>query len=153
MRRRRGGFTFVEILMSMMVIAILAGIVIPKAGSFVERAKAAAAVADVEVIRSALADYNVDSLSYPPSSATGLIPPGLAHYLPLNFSFVRGDYSLGYYNWTIYQTINGHPSTTTIIGITVQTDNASLGQYVMAQLSTLPKFQWGNNYTFITDGL
>ena len=153
MRRRRGGFTFVEILVSMMIIAILAGIVIPKAGSFVKRAKAASAVADVEVIRSALADYNADSLSYPASTATGLIPAGLGPYLPLNFSFVRTDYSLGYYNWTIYQTINGHPSTTTIIGITVQTPDATLGDYVMAQLSTFPKFQWGNNYTFITDGL
>lgn len=153
MRRRRGGFTFVEILTSMTIIAILAGIVIPKAGSFVKRAKAAAVVADVYAIRSALADYDADSLSYPATSAIGLIPAGLGHYLPLNFSFVQTDYSLGYNNWTLYQTINGHPSTTAIIGITVRTDDATLGEYIMSQLSTLPKFQWANNYTFIVDGL
>jgi len=152
-RRRRGGFTFVEILMSMTIIAILAGIVIPKAGSFVKRAKAASVIGDVSVIRNALAEYNADSLSYPASAATGLIPAGLGPYLGPNFSFVKTDYSLGYSNWTIYQTINGHPSTTTIIGITVQTDDATLGEYVMAQLSTFPKFQWANNYTFIVDGL
>jgi len=104
-------------------------------------------------VRSTVDDYYVDSTSYPPTAAMGLIPPELANMMPIGFSFVRSGYQLQYNNWTVATSLSGYPSTSTIIGITVQTDDARLGQLVLKQLANLPHFQSGNDYTFIIIGL
>jgi len=152
-RLRRPGFTFVEILMSMAVIAILAGIVIPKTGDFIKRAKAAAVVGDIVAIRDGVYNYYTDSSAYPLTGAMGEVPPALISYLPIGFSFVKTDYSLQYNNWPVSQTIPGYPSTTGIIGITVETTDPRVGQLVQALLANWPQFQSGQNYTFIIFGL
>jgi prepilin-type N-terminal cleavage/methylation domain-containing protein len=153
MTRRRAGFTFVEILTSMIIVAILAGIVIPKTGDFIKRAKAAAVVADIAAIRQNMEDFYNDSSRYPASGAMGQVPAGLAHYLPLNFSFVKPDYQLEYDNWTVTTSVSGVPAEVRLIGVTVQTGDARLGQLVMALLSLEPHFQAGDEYTFIVSGL
>jgi prepilin-type N-terminal cleavage/methylation domain-containing protein len=153
MTRRRGGFTFVEILTAMTIIAILAGIVVPKTGDFIKQAKATAIVADINAIHTGLTVYYADSSGYPPSGAMGLVPPSLKPYIPTNFSFVNPDYQLQYQKWTLTTPLGGYPATSTIVGVTVQTDDARLGQLLTAQGSTWPHFQSGNQYTFIIDGL
>ncbi|MGH7670126.1 MAG: type II secretion system protein [Gemmatimonadaceae bacterium] len=153
MNRRRAGFTLVEILAAMTIIAVLAGIVIPKTGDFIKRAKAAAIVADIDVIHNALAVYYADSTAYPPTAAVGQVPPGLQSYLPLNFPFVRTDYQLQYARWTLTSSLGAYPATTTIVAVTVRTDDARLGQLVTGLLSTSPHFQSGDSYTFIIDGM
>jgi prepilin-type N-terminal cleavage/methylation domain-containing protein len=156
MSQRRAGFTFVEILTSMTIIAILAGIVIPKTGDFITRAKAAAAVSDIGNVASAvnafMASAPADSSHLPPTYAMGLVPDSLKPYLGANYTFVHTDYSLQYNNWSFTQIVNGQRTTQTIIGVTMQAKDARLGQLVMEQLPLL-HFQWGQNYTFIVYGL
>ncbi|MDE3128856.1 MAG: prepilin-type N-terminal cleavage/methylation domain-containing protein, partial [Gemmatimonadota bacterium] len=55
--RRRAGFTIIELLASMTIIAILAGIVVPKLGSFVTRARATAVVATIGTVYSAATNF------------------------------------------------------------------------------------------------
>ncbi|HEX8724810.1 MAG TPA: prepilin-type N-terminal cleavage/methylation domain-containing protein [Gemmatimonadaceae bacterium] len=153
MRGRRGGFTFVEILTSMTIVAILAGIVIPKTGDFIKQARAAAIVADISAIHEGLVFYYSDSTDFPPSGAMGLAPAALANYLPPNFSFVKPEYQLQYEKWTLTTPLGAYPATSTIVAVTVQTGDARLGQLVMAQMAATPHFQSGDEYTFIIDGL
>lgn len=153
MRGRRAGFTFVEILTAMIIVAILAGIVIPKTGDFIKRAKAAAVAADIAAIRQNMEDFYTDSSRYPASAAMGQVPAELVHYLPLNFSFVKPDYQLRYDNWTVTTALSGYPATLNVIGVTVRTPDARLGQLVMAILANEPHFQAGDEYTFIVAGL
>ncbi len=152
MIRRRAGFTFVEILTAMTIVAILAGIVVPKAGDFIKRAKASAIGANIGVIHDALSTYYVDSLDYPPSAAMGLVPPGLRPHLPLNFPFVTTDYQLEYNRWKLTTAIGGYAAGQTVVGITVRTGDARLGELLTGQLSLDPHFQVGDEYTFIIDG-
>ncbi len=152
MTRRRSGFTFVEILTAMTIVAILAGIVIPKTGDFIKRAKAAAVVADIRAIRDGLDVYYTDSTSYPPSAAMGQVPPALAPYLPMH-TFVKPDYQLEYDNWAVTDPLSQYPSATILLGITMRTGDARLGQLVMGLLATTPHFQSGDEYTFIVYGL
>lgn len=156
MRRRRSGFTFVEILTSMTIVAILAGILIPKTGDFIKRARAAVAVSDIRRVADAVTLYQagspVDSANMPATTAMGQVPDSLKADLGPTFSFVKPNYSLQYNNWTLNQSVNGQTASRTIIGVTMQTDDARLGQLVMAQLSFV-HFQWGNNYVFIFEGL
>ncbi|MHB1863568.1 MAG: type II secretion system protein [Gemmatimonadaceae bacterium] len=156
MRRRRGGFTLVELLASMTIIAILAGIMIPKTGDFINQATAAAAVSDIQAVQQAVYTYQAtaatDSTSLPPTAAMGQVPDSLKPDLGPNFTFIKTDYTLQYNNWTFVQNVGGQTTSQTIIGVTMQTKNARLGALVMEKLPLL-HFQWGQNYTFIVYGL
>lgn len=153
MRRRRAGFTFVEILTAMTIIAILAGIVVPKLADTVTRAKATVIATSVQNVSEAVANYSVTHTTYPPTAAMGVVPDSLQQELGAN-AFLKTDYALQYNNWKLWTMLNGRPSLTSIVGVTVQIKDQRLGQLVLAQLAKqYPHFQWGTNYTFIVYGL
>jgi general secretion pathway protein G len=75
---QRRGFTLIEILLVMTIIAILAAIVIPKMVGRSEQARQTAAHADLSSIKTALAAYEVDSGGYPKSLQDLIQQPGNA---------------------------------------------------------------------------
>jgi general secretion pathway protein G len=66
-KTRQRGFTLIEILLVMTIIAILAAIVIPKMVGRSEQARQTAAHADLSSIKTALDAYEVDNGFYPKS--------------------------------------------------------------------------------------
>ncbi|MDX2176780.1 MAG: type II secretion system protein GspG [Candidatus Sumerlaeia bacterium] len=68
-------FTLIELLVAVAVIAILAAIAVPNFLAAQTRSKAAAAVADLRTIRTALEAYAVDENTYP-LNAGGIGLPG-----------------------------------------------------------------------------
>lgn len=66
-RRAQGGFTLIELLLVVVIIGILAAIVVPKLTGRSEDARKAAAVADINNMRTALSMYEVDNGKYPTS--------------------------------------------------------------------------------------
>jgi len=62
---RRHGFTLVELLLVLAILAILAGIVLPKLSGRTEQAKEAAAKSQIATFGVALDAYEVDNGSYP----------------------------------------------------------------------------------------
>jgi general secretion pathway protein G len=68
---RQGGFTLIEILVVITVIAILASIVTPMVFRNVGDAKASSARAQIEILATALDSYRLDNDFYP-STAQGL---------------------------------------------------------------------------------
>lgn len=78
-RNRAAGFTLIELLLVVVIIGILAAIVVPKLAGRGEDAKKAAAVADMNNMRTALSMYEVDNGRYPTSDqnlGALLIKPG-----------------------------------------------------------------------------
>lgn len=69
--RKRRGFTLIELMLVMVILAILAAIVVPKFAGRSEQAKIAAAKTDIAGIESALELFEVDNGRYP-SSDEGL---------------------------------------------------------------------------------
>lgn len=66
MNNRRAGFTFVEIMLVVVIIGILASLVLPKLGGRSEQARQAAARADISAgIATALDMYELDNGQYP----------------------------------------------------------------------------------------
>jgi general secretion pathway protein G len=59
------GFTLVELLLVLTILAILAGIVIPRVTGYGDRARTAATQAEIATISAALNAYEVDNGSYP----------------------------------------------------------------------------------------
>src|SRR5437762_9171399 len=65
LRHRRGGFTLIEILVVIVVIAILATLVAPNVFQHVGAAKSATAKSQIEMLGAALDAYRLDNGSYP----------------------------------------------------------------------------------------
>lgn len=66
-RSRRQGFTLVEMLLVLVILAVLAAIVIPKLSGRTQQAKETAAKSDISGYSLALDAYEVDTGAYPSS--------------------------------------------------------------------------------------
>ena len=64
-RKRRGGFTLVELLVVIVVLAVLAAIVLPKFVNSGKRSKEAALKSDLKLIRNAITLFKTDTDVYP----------------------------------------------------------------------------------------
>jgi general secretion pathway protein G len=69
--RRARGFTLIEILVVVTILAILAGLVVPQLMSYPEEARATRARQDLQALRTALDLYRMDNFNYP-STEQGL---------------------------------------------------------------------------------
>src|SRR5688500_12788578 len=62
---RRGGFSQIELLLELVILAILAAVVVPKFTGRSEQAKEAAAKTDIAQMETALDSFEVDAGRYP----------------------------------------------------------------------------------------
>lgn len=91
LRRRAGGFTLIEVMIVVVILAILAAIVVPRVMDAPERARVTRAKADIQSITSALHLYKLDNYTYPTTQQglkalvekpnTPPIPPNWHQYL------------------------------------------------------------------------
>ena len=98
-RLGRGGFTLVELLVTVSIVGILAGLAIPNMRNMTFRARATNVAADFEVLRVATLSYNGDQHAWPAERASGVVPPELVGFLPDGFSFAGDGYELDFENW------------------------------------------------------
>ena len=116
-RKRAQGFTLIEVLITMTIVAILVNIAIPAYQSLRLRARGAAVVGDINVIETAAFDFFARTGSFPPS-AFGSVPSGMAESLPNGFSFSDGETT---YGWVTIDVPGGR-----IIGSTVSDPNPEI---------------------------
>ena len=150
MTTRRSGFTFIELLMVVTIIGLLAAIAIPKYRTVKRRALATQIVGDVDVLRVASMSFYADSAYFPDDAASGQIPAGLTKYLPQGFSFQRNDWTLDYDSWDAKSMSVSAPA---LVGVSFTTNDAALGETVMGLLSNSASFSSGSKYTVVISGL
>ena len=139
--RDHRGVTLVELLVVVLIISIIAAIAQPQLTSIIVKARAADAIADIQVVRVALYEYQADLQRWPIDAAAGVVPLGLEAYLPGGFGFVKDDWDLDFTNW------GGIPFD---IGVTLITSDSILGRTVMEML---PPPQWESwpRYTWVIE--
>ena len=138
----RGGFTLVELAVVVMIVALLAAIAMPNLQRAIVKARATAAIAELQVIRVAVLNYLGDYHTYPPDRNRGVIPPRLDAYLPENFSFSTEYYVIDYDNWA---------PTQGFIGLTIITADTIIGG---AMIDILGDNTWSNGkekFTWVID--
>lgn len=66
-RSRSGGFTIIELMLGIAILAVLAGIAYPSYQNYQEKARVAQAVIDIQAIGASVAAYALDNREYPAS--------------------------------------------------------------------------------------
>ena len=148
--RRRRGFTFIEILVVMIVLSILSGLAILKYIDLKHRALSASATADLQAVRLAAYSSWYEHGTWPGEVGAGVVPGGLAQYLPGGFSFSKPEYTL---DWDNFVPPGGGANGMIQLSVVVTSSNARLVQALRSNLgSKAPFFVVGGNLTFVIVG-
>jgi prepilin-type N-terminal cleavage/methylation domain-containing protein len=150
MIRRRAGFTFVELLTVLIVLGLLASLAILKYVDLTHRARAAQAAGDLQAVRIAAYGAWYETGKWPAEVGPGVIPPGLAAYLPTGFTFQRNAYTL---DWENFVPANGGTTAGMQVGVVVSSTDARLQHALENALGNkLPFTNVGGTLTFIIVG-
>jgi prepilin-type N-terminal cleavage/methylation domain-containing protein len=144
----RKGFTLVELLTVIVVLAILAGIAVMKYIDLRNAALAAQMAQEVRAIQIAAFNYYAEKEAWPPDAATGAVPTGLGPLLPgqLAESFDRGFYQLDFENF-------GDEDPDMIVGVSISSqDDKLIAKFVRYLGTQAPFFFNGSKITYLIAG-
>lgn len=148
--RARRGFTFIEVLVVVAVLGILATLAVLKYIDLKHRALSASAIADLQAVRLAAYSTWYEHGVWPGETGAGTVPTGLVPYLPTGFQFSKSEYTL---DWDNFVPPNGGPSGAMQLGVVVSSTNARLMRALQQNLgSKAPFFVVGQTLTFVIVG-
>jgi prepilin-type N-terminal cleavage/methylation domain-containing protein len=145
MRRTRRAFTFVELLVVVSVIGIVAAIAIPKLRDLKRRALATQIVGDFEVVRHAAMTFLTDSGYFPAEENAGVISKSMEAYLPTGFSMAKPDWTMDYDHFELLGL--------QVIAVSFSTTDTKIGQTAMKLLGHSSAFAFGGKYTVVISGM
>jgi len=149
MKRKRTGFTLVELLTVIVVLSVLAGIAVMKYIDLRNAALAAQMAQEVRAIQIAAFNYYADLEVWPPSAGKSAVPDGLGPLLPgqLAASWDRVNYQFQFENF------GGSDSTSMIVGVDIYTDDLKLfAKFVHYLGNQAPFFVSSGKITYLIAG-
>ena len=148
---RRGGFTLVELLLTVSIIGILTGLALPNLRNMQFRARAVDVAGDLEVVRVATVSFNAEVHAWPADATLGTVPPELNGFLPDGFSFQGDRFELKFEHYALPTGLPGDPSTRQLIAVSVTVDEDELSNAIIALLGTSLVFSVGRTHTVMID--
>ena len=146
----RRGFTFIELLIVMIVLGLLDALATLRYMDMKNRALTAQAAADMEAVRLAAYSAWYETGAWPSEVGPGIIPTELTPYLAKGFTFTRPEYTL---DWENFVPPSGGPSAGIQLGVVITSNNARM-QFALQQTlgNKGPFFITGNDITFVLIG-
>jgi prepilin-type N-terminal cleavage/methylation domain-containing protein len=145
MTSTRRGFTFVELMIVVTIVGILASIAIPKFRDLKRRATAAQILGDFDVVRHAAMTFLTDSGYFPPESGSGQASESMTAYLPTNFKMAKPEWTMDYDHFKILGM--------QIVAVSFTTPDAKLGQTAMKLMGHSTAFSFGGKYVVVISGM
>jgi prepilin-type N-terminal cleavage/methylation domain-containing protein len=150
MSRGRRGFTFIELLVVIIVLGLLAALASLKYIDLKNRALTAQASADMEAIRLAAYGAWYETGTWPGEVGPGVVPAEMVTYLPKNFSFSRPEYTL---DWESFVPPGGGTSANIQVGVVISSTDSRMQLALMQTLGNKgPFFVTGSDLTFVIVG-
>ena len=146
----RRGFTFIELLIVMIVLGLLAALATLKYMDMKNRALTAQAAADMEAVRLAAYSAWYETGSWPAEAGPGIVPTELTPYLAKGFTFTRPEYTL---DWENFVPPGGGTSAGMQLGVVISSSNTRMQLALQQTLGNKgPFFITGNDLTFVLIG-
>lgn len=145
MTRHRRGFTLIEVMLVCVIIGVLARIALPKYANIRLRARAAAMVSEMNVIRGAAYQSFENTGKWPTDASTGKIPAAMKTLLPGSLSFTP-EKNVSY-DWLLSGMSGGDPARATAsarMGMGISSTDAALRAELIRQLKAQPTYTTGN---------
>jgi prepilin-type N-terminal cleavage/methylation domain-containing protein len=148
--RPRAGYTFVEVLIVMIIVGLLVKIAFPRYHEMKRQAIAGKAAADYNALKLAAYAYHTEFQTWPAEAAAGTVPPELVNDLPEGFSFDRIEYTLDWQNWQLPSGLPQFPAQNALMALTISTTDSLLALTILNKLgSRTVHFNSGNSTTFV----
>jgi prepilin-type N-terminal cleavage/methylation domain-containing protein len=147
-RREERGFTLVEMLITLSIVALLVRISLPAYDGIRRGSLASQAAGDFNTVRAAaVAQYEATG-SYAADGPPGVVPGGMAPFLPRGFSFTRPTYQLDWENYVVSDTSG--TAAGQILALTVSAGDSLLGLRILRTLgSNSTHWSVGGAHTFV----
>jgi prepilin-type N-terminal cleavage/methylation domain-containing protein len=148
--RSQRGFTLIELMIVIMILSILVRISLPAFAGIRREAIAANAAGDFNTVRAAaVAQYEATG-NYAADGASGVVPSGMAPFLPASYSFAKKDYQLDWENLAVADTSGGVVTSGQIVGITVAANDSLVARQILHMLGgNCTHWSVGNSSTFV----
>ena len=149
-RPNRRGFTVIELLTVLIVMAVLASMMVLRFIDLKHRAISTKATTDMDMVRKAGYARFYDTGAWPVGSGAGTIPGDLMPYLPNGFTFVRPEYTL---EWENFAPPGGGPSASYQVAVRLTSSNDRLMQTLAQTMGNrAPYIMLGNELVVIVVG-
>jgi prepilin-type N-terminal cleavage/methylation domain-containing protein len=146
----RRGFTFIELLVVIIVLGLLAALATLKYLDLKNRALTAQAAADMEAIRLAAYGAWYETGTWPGEVGPGVVPAEMVNYLPKNFAFSRPEYTL---DWENFVPPGGGTSASMQLGVVISSSDSRMQLALQQTLGNKgPFFITGSDLTFVIVG-
>ncbi len=147
----RRGFAWYEMVMTLATIGSVTALAIPMYEARGRESVAAAVLADVDTVRSAVFRFYSDSGYFPTQVGFTAVPENLSAYLPAGFSLQRSYGTLDYKNWVLSAAYS-ETMASNVVGISVVTKDPRIGAAAMEQYGENAKFSVASNRMFLIFG-
>ncbi len=143
--------TFVELMIVITILSIIANIALPKVKQMRRRAEAASVIADLHAVRMAAYDEFAERQTFPKSDGWGQVPAELARSLPRGFTFDRGNVIYRWRRWSLPHGLPLWPQQSVLLGLEVRTGDQELMESIKGVYRGPLAFGSATNVTFVID--
>lgn len=149
-RRAQSGFSLIELLIVISILSILVRVALPAYKGIQRDAVATQALGDFNTIRAAaVAQYEATG-AYANDGPAGVVPQGMAPFLPRNFSFTRETYTLDWENFAVDDSSSGSTLHGNVLAITIAASDSLVGRQVLHLVgANCAHWSIGDAHTFV----